>query len=194
MAAFNLNDYETVDSRIHRFHEKYPNGRIITHLLETRTNDLGQIIQYVFKAEAFRDMTDILPSATGYAEEMLGSNPVNKTSALENCETSAVGRCLANLAFSPKGLRPSQEEMGKAKRVGTPAKTSAAAPETAVDKVKASAFAKALYYGFEGAKANEFLKLLAGQDDFDLIDWKAVQLIPKDGWDEAAHKFGRTDG
>jgi len=191
MAAFNLNDYETVESRIRRFYDKYPEGRIITHLLETRTNDLGQIIQYVFKAEAYRNMSDSLPSATGYAEEMLNSNPVNRTSALENAETSSVGRCLANLAFSPKGLRPSQEEMGKAKRVGTPAKTVEAAPENAADKIKAAAFAKALYYGYEGEKANEFIKLIAGAVDFDLIDWKAVQAVPKDGWDEAAHKFGR---
>ncbi len=193
MANFNLNDYETVDSRIHRFHEKYPNGRIITHLLETRTNDLGQIIQYVFKAEAFRDMSDTLASATGYAEEMLGSNPVNRTSALENCETSAVGRCLANLAFSPKGLRPSQEEMGKAKRVGTPAKTVEAKPESAVDRVKAAAFAKALYYKFDGEEAIEFIKLLAGADEFDLIDWKIIHQLPKDAWEEAAHKFTRKN-
>lgn len=193
MAAFNLNDYETVDSRIHRFYEKYPNGRIITHLLETRVNDLGQIIQYVFKAEAFRDLTDTLPSATGYAEEMLGSNPVNRTSALENCETSSVGRCLANLAFSPKGLRPSQEEMGKSKRVGTPAKTVEVSPESAVDRVKAAAFAKALHFGLEGEPANEFIKLLAGADEFDLIDWKIIHQLPKDAWEEAAHKLTRKN-
>ena len=186
MANFNLNDYETVDSRIHKFYEKYPQGRIITHLLETRTNDLCQIIQYVFKAEAYRDNLDAAPAATGYAEEMLGSNPVNRTSALENCETSAVGRCLANLAFSPKGSRPSQTEMAKASRVQPVKKPPT--PEQARAIWEKRAWDKANTYGLADAK---FLCLIAGVESTDKIDWKALDELPKDAWDEAAHKFGR---
>ena len=130
MANFNLADYETVDSRIHRFYEAHPKGRIITHLVETRTNDVGQIVQYVFKAEVFREATDEKPAATGYAEEIMGSNPVNRTSPLEDCETSAIGRCLANLGFSPKGARPTQTEMTKAERTKSEPK-----PLTAKDEV-----------------------------------------------------------
>jgi hypothetical protein len=54
--------------------------------------------------------------ATGLAEERVGSSHINKTSALENCETSAIGRCLANLGLSAKGNRPSDIEMSKADR------------------------------------------------------------------------------
>ena len=55
--------------------------------------------------------------ASGYAEEVVGSSKVNTTSALENCETSSIGRALANAGFSPKGSRPSAQEMNKIERV-----------------------------------------------------------------------------
>jgi hypothetical protein len=58
--------------------------------------------------------------STGWAEEIVGNSPVNKTSALENCETSAVGRALANFGFqgkNPSATRPSRNEMEKVERV-----------------------------------------------------------------------------
>jgi hypothetical protein len=67
--------------------------------------------------------------ATGYAEEVRGAGNVNRTSHVENCETSAVGRALANagMAGSDVNKRPSREEMSKAKGKGylpsSPAKT-----------------------------------------------------------------------
>ena len=59
---------------------------------------------------------DIRPQATGFATEIEGTSPVNRANASENCETSSIGRCLANLGFAAKGRRPSREEMGKAMR------------------------------------------------------------------------------
>jgi hypothetical protein len=59
------------------------------------------------------------PVATGYAEEIVGAGFVNKTSALENCETSAIGRCISNSPLvlgTPEGKRPSQTEMEKVER------------------------------------------------------------------------------
>lgn len=108
--AFDLSQYETVDSRIDRFYSKHENGRIITDLIAYSDN------QFIVKAYVYRDAADEHPAATGFAEEKVGSNPVNRTSALENCETSAIGRALANLNFAPKGQRPSVEEMTKADR------------------------------------------------------------------------------
>lgn len=110
MPGFNPNDYETVDDRLHKFWSEWPDGRIETELVShTET-------QFIVKAHAYRLETDEFPAATGYAEERVGTSTVNKTSALENCETSAIGRALANLGLSPKGSRPSREEMGKAER------------------------------------------------------------------------------
>jgi hypothetical protein len=53
--------------------------------------------------------------ATGYAEEVRGAGNVNRTSHVENCETSAVGRALANagMAGTDVNKRPSREEMSK---------------------------------------------------------------------------------
>lgn len=110
---FNLEDYQTVDERIHQFWATFSNGRIGTELLETVRGDNGQPFQYVVKAFIYRNAEDDFPAATGYAEEIVGSSPVNKTSALENAETSAIGRALANLGLSTKGQRPSQTEMAK---------------------------------------------------------------------------------
>ena len=111
MARFNLDQYETVEDRLRKFYEKYPDGRVITELVAHTDK------QFIFKASIYRDHNpDTMPWATGYAEEIVGSTPVNKTSAAENCETSSVGRALANANFAPKGARPSREEMEKVQR------------------------------------------------------------------------------
>lgn len=113
---FNPEDYEPVEDRIRAFWEKYPDGQIITKLLHHTEK------QFVVKAAVYRttDTGEDDAMATGLAEETVGSSPVNRTNALENCETSAIGRALANAGFATKGKRPSREEMEKADRV-TPA-------------------------------------------------------------------------
>lgn len=198
MANFNLADYETVDSRIHKLYGAHPNARIHTELVTTRINDAGQIIQYVCKAEIYRDLLDPVPSATGYAEEVLGSNPINRTSALENCETSAIGRALANLGFSTKGARPSQEEMQKAERTKQAKKPLSEVVEEAkpiVDKaekmeaLKKEAYAKAKFYKLEAAAADQFLMSFAGAKSFDKIDWYTVSLESKESWQKAVEAW-----
>lgn len=102
-----LRDYVEVNVRIMKFYEKYPEGRITTELVKWE-NDV-----IVMKATAYRDNQDI-PASTGYAYEKEGSSFINKTSALENCETSAVGRCLAILGFEIKKSVASREEVANA--------------------------------------------------------------------------------
>lgn len=113
MAHFNLEDYETVDQRIAEFWRRYPNGRLVTNLYEIHRLETGAPIQYIVKAECYADKNDTNPLATGFAEEIVGASPVNKTSALENGETSAVGRCLRNANI---GSNASREEMEKVQR------------------------------------------------------------------------------
>lgn len=117
--AFNLDDYEPVAARLHRWlervtHEgKYP--RVITYLHHYDDK------RCVFRAELYEHnpatSTELLV-ATGWAEETRGEGMVNKTSHLENCESSAVGRALANagLSGSDHTKRPSREEMTKVAR------------------------------------------------------------------------------
>jgi hypothetical protein len=104
---FNLADYEPVEVRLEKFIKDYPAFRISTEL------EVVEATRYIVKAYLFKDASDSLAWATGYAEETVSSRGVNQTSALENCETSAIGRALANAGYAPKGKRPSREEMTK---------------------------------------------------------------------------------
>lgn len=114
MASFNLNDYETVDHRIKRFYKDYPPGRIITELLDV-SGDIGAS-RWIVKALVYKNHDPGRePDATGMAFEVDGSGMANKTAALENGETSAIGRALANLGYSGD-KRASREEMKKASR------------------------------------------------------------------------------
>jgi hypothetical protein len=104
---FNLADYEPVEVRLEKFIKDYPSFRIATEL------EVVEATRYIVKAYLFKDASDGVAWATGYAEETVSSRGVNQTSALENCETSAIGRALANAGYAPKGKRPSREEMTK---------------------------------------------------------------------------------
>lgn len=110
--AFLPADYEPVDSRIHKFWEIFPTGRIHTEIVLINETEV------VIKASVFADRDDPRPAAIDFAQETRNSSPVNKTSFIENCSTSAIGRALATLGFSPKGQnkRPSREEMEKVQR------------------------------------------------------------------------------
>jgi hypothetical protein len=109
MAKF-LEDYDTVETRLARFWEAHPEGRVLTKL------EFHDERRFIVLAEIFFDRDDSTPVSTGYAEEIVGASNVNKTSALENCETSAIGRGLANCGFASLGKRPSKEEMDKVQR------------------------------------------------------------------------------
>jgi hypothetical protein len=108
--AFIPADYEPVDSRIHRFWLEHPEGRIHTEIVLINETEI------VIKASVFADRDDTRPVAIDFAQETRNSSPVNKLSFVENCATSAIGRALATYAYSPKGKRPSREEMAKVQR------------------------------------------------------------------------------
>jgi hypothetical protein len=105
--AFNLADYETVETRLEKWHGQFPDSRIETELVEA-SNTRFIVICRLFKTEA-----DAKPCSSGIASETISDRGVNATSALENCETSAIGRALANAGFAAKGKRASREEMVK---------------------------------------------------------------------------------
>lgn len=121
MPQFNLADYETVADRIKKFWADNPRGAIVTEMIES-PKDGGE---WVVKAYAYTDR-DGAVAATGLASEVPGKGMVNTTSPLENCETSAIGRCLANLNYATSKQRASREEMAKVARGARPAANPAA--------------------------------------------------------------------
>ena len=104
---FNLDDYETVEERLVKFWKDHPDGQIHTKLLDSASS------RFIVEASIFRTEADARPWTTGLAEETVQGRGVNATSALENCETSAIGRALANAGYATKGKRASREEMSK---------------------------------------------------------------------------------
>jgi hypothetical protein len=105
--------YVTVAERIEKFYERYPDGRIITSIIE-HDPERGFIL---IRADVYRKAEDIQPSATGHAYELKTEGYVNRTSYIENCETSAVGRALAMAGFEIRKGIASKEEMEKVARM-----------------------------------------------------------------------------
>lgn len=129
--AFNLDDYEPVAARLARFVEKYPEGAIHTEIV------FDDGVRVVVKASAYRNIGDPMPAGIDYAEEILTDRGVNSTSRIENCATSATGRCLSLIGFAPSDWtkKPSREEMAKAaRREGTAPQPSASAGNYATPK------------------------------------------------------------
>ena len=105
-----LRDYALVAERISMFYEAFPSGQIVTEII---ARDKWET---VVRASVYRTPAETRPSATGLAAEREGDGDINAVACLENTETSAVGRALANLGFLASRRRPSFEEMQKAAR------------------------------------------------------------------------------
>ena len=119
--SFDLSTYEDVNSRIKRFRAEYFFGRITTDIIELNVKD-GYV---VMKASAYREYEDQVPAAVDYAFEQRSDRGVNRDFWIENCATSAIGRCIGLLM--PSDARPTQQDMAKVIRLATPT------PEPEVD-------------------------------------------------------------
>jgi len=110
--GFDLSAYQTVQERIDLFWQKYPNGRLNLEIVSISES------QVVMRGEVYLDKEDKVPATVDFAEERIGTSNVNKVSFVENCATSCYGRAISALGgeFSPKGKRPSAEEMAKVNR------------------------------------------------------------------------------
>jgi hypothetical protein len=84
-------EYMTVALRVQNFREAHPDWSIVTQIVHRDENEV------VMVATILNDQGRIL--ATGHAEEKRKASQINSTSALENCETSAIGRALAGAGF-----------------------------------------------------------------------------------------------
>lgn len=110
--AYDLQNYETVSERTLKFYREYPKGRIETSLEDFSGNH--NATRWVMRAAVYRDSeTTTPPAGVGYAFEIDGGKGANRSSALENCETSAIGRALAAAGFASDKQRATREEMRK---------------------------------------------------------------------------------
>ena len=100
-------DYVMVKDRIIFFNENLPNGSITTELKATENS-------FIFKAKITPDVENPSRKFTGHAEEIIGSSQINKTSALENCETSAIGRALGCMGIGVEESFASADEVKNA--------------------------------------------------------------------------------
>ena len=112
MANFDLDSYATVQERVAQFYQDFPDGSIRTFMVRSDGPEV------IFEARAYRNAEESAMGVytSGWAREVEGKSPVNRTSHLENCESSAVGRALANLGYATDAKRPSRSEMLKVAR------------------------------------------------------------------------------
>ena len=169
--AFDLSDYEPVAARLDRWLKDHPNGRVITDLVHYGTEIA------VFRAELWLDGEII---ATGWAEEIRNAGHINKTSHLENCETGAVGRALANAGYAGSDFtkRPSREEMSKVARTTTQqGDVTVNAPANAPSEKQLWLYKKLLKEAGQLPPAN-----IAGMDKYEVS--KAIEALKNGGADE----------
>jgi hypothetical protein len=109
---FNPDEYITVHERIEKFYTKWPQGRILTSIVEHNA-ETGFVL---VRAEVYREPDDSLPAATGHAYELKSAGHVQAGSYVEVGETSAVGRALALLGFEVRRGVASREEVERGSR------------------------------------------------------------------------------
>ena len=133
MAKFNPNDYEMVEDRLKKFWKDNPNGRVWTEVV--KTSDDGSMV--IVKAMVYSNKEDANPVTTGIAQEVKGQGGfANADAWMENCETSAIGRALANWKYQGNAKkRPSKEEMSKVEVEKKPVAKPTKAEEEAMSKV-----------------------------------------------------------
>lgn len=104
-------NYADVASRVNAFRKLYPEGAIITEIVSSE-NGVCMI-----QAKCFDEVGKLL--STGIAQEKEGSSFINKTSYIENCETSAVGRALGFLGIGIENDIASVQEVLNAEQQQT---------------------------------------------------------------------------
>lgn len=147
-------EYIPVNERIKEFWKRYPDGNIITEII---SNDNGVC---VFKATIYINGTVV---ATGHAYEKETSSFINKTSYIENCETSAVGRALGILGIGIDTSIASAEEVDNA----------IYQQETKIDKTKVQAIRMSIEKNnIPDSKVTEILNSFGYQkiEDIKIVD------------------------
>ena len=166
-------DYAEVHQRIKAFRMCYPNGAITTEIISLENGIV------TMKAMVLNEEGRMI--GTGIAQEKESSSYINKTSYIENCETSAVGRALGMCGFGIDTSIASAEEVQNA-ILNQEAKEEAKVKEEAKPKVAAKASEEQIDLIYDLYVAEEFPKILSWakiKDIKDLTPSQANILIGK---------------
>ena len=156
-------EYILVSQRILFFNDQYKNGYIQTRLVSKPEDDM-----VVIQAVVVPDVDKPGRSFTGYSQATWGDGYINKTSAIENCETSAVGRALGFMGIGIIDSVASADEVNKV--LTQPAKI--------VEKIKSTVEMKTEIAGWivdkkiENKKVKEIIKLVNPNAD----GWDSLHL------------------
>jgi hypothetical protein len=102
--AFDLKDYVDVAERLREWHERHPETRIVTSIVDHSEK------RVTVRAEVYRTMDDVVPSGVGHSSLAIpGTTPYTKGSELENAETSAIGRALVAAGLATKRIASADE-------------------------------------------------------------------------------------
>ena len=162
-------EYAEVNQRIKAFRMLYPTGCIETEML---SNENGICI---FKASVYDDLRNLLGTGTAYEKET--SSFINKTSFIENCETSAVGRALGMAGFGIDASVASAEEVQNAMANQEPKQEQPKQDERKATPKQIEYLAKT----YKGENLDKLLKANGITKLEDLSITKALDLIKKIG-------------
>jgi hypothetical protein len=148
-------DYVPVAERLEKFYERFPDGRVITSIVQ-HDIETGFILM---RAEVYRNADDAQPAATGHAFEVRSEGYVQKTSYVEVCETSSVGRALALLGFEVKRGIASREEIEKPMRMaaGRTAQPEEPTHEEQTASLDAEILQSAAALGYDAVKVGKWI-------------------------------------
>jgi hypothetical protein len=163
MARFDLSKYATVAERLAMLENAHPDYRLETvdySTAEDRAKGVWRVRASLYLSR--EDQLQGLPKSTGHAFEIDGQAGANVTSALENCESSAVGRCLALASAKWSGNKDdaarslaSREEMEKVQR-GAPKVAPGEAPPDFFERVSEAVEVEALMALWEQARVGGY--------------------------------------
>lgn len=132
--AFNLDNYEDVASRVARFQQMYPMGRIYVKILDF-DKERGSIL---VEAQVFRTDTEEYPAATDIAMEWVKKSSVSEKWWVENAATSAIGRAIASvIPTEVKAIRESMAAVNEhQKKAAPPVERDPWSVDQAIDEVR----------------------------------------------------------
>lgn len=170
--SYDASSYTEVKDRLKWYKEDYPDYRVETEVLSWSENHDSVLVKaYLFKN--VEEQEKRCPHSSGVAEELRGAGFVNKTSHVENAETSAIGRALANVDYTGSDKRPSKEEMDKVERTKKAQAKDNAQEKTAPKKEKTEKTSKE-------KSEDEIIDTIASfEDKNELVKWYNNE-VPED--------------